>query len=49
MPDLTNVERGDVRCQVDFRDVYASLLGDWLGVDPTLVLDRSDSPVSLFA
>jgi uncharacterized protein (DUF1501 family) len=49
VPNLDNLDSGDVRHKVDFRDVYAGLLGDWLGVDPTLVLDRREAPVKLFA
>ncbi len=48
VPNLDDLDRGDVRHAIDFRDVYAGLLGDWLGVDPTQVLDRHESPVKLF-
>ena len=43
VPNLADLDDGDVRHQVDFRDVYASLLGDWLGVDPTAVLGARNS------
>ncbi len=48
VPNLDDLDNGDVRHTIDFRDVYAGLLGDWLGVDPTKVLDRSETPVKLF-
>ena len=37
-PDLSDLIDGDLRHALDFRDVYASLLRGWLGVDPTSVL-----------
>ena len=39
-PDLKNLLDGDVRHQVDFRQVYASVLDDWLGVRADGVLKR---------
>jgi uncharacterized protein (DUF1501 family) len=40
-PALTDLDGGDVRYSIDFRDVYASLLRDWLGVDDKPILGRS--------
>src|SRR5262249_59307404 len=37
-PDLTNLELGDPKFTTDFRDVYATLLKRWLGVDPKAIL-----------
>jgi uncharacterized protein (DUF1501 family) len=31
-PDLVNLDDGDLRMQVDFRQVYAAILDDWLDV-----------------
>ena len=44
-PDLQNLDQaGDVRFRIDFRDVYATLLGRWLNVDPVPILgERNDS------
>lgn len=39
-PDLTDLDDGDLRMQVDFRSVYAALLKGWLAVDPVKVLRR---------
>ena len=39
-PDLANLEDGDLRHAVDFRDVYAALLRRWLAVDPGPILGR---------
>lgn len=32
-PDLGDLEGGDLKMLVDFREIYASILEDWLGVD----------------
>ena len=37
-PDLTNLDQGDLRHQVDFRSIYAAILKDWLGADDTAIL-----------
>lgn len=43
-PSLTNLKDGDLRHQVDFRSVYASVLGDWLKANPRDVLQGSYRP-----
>lgn len=41
VPDLINLdENGDLRYSIDFRNVYASLLRDWLGANDQVVLGR---------
>ena len=37
-PSLTDLSQGDLKHHVDFRQVYATLLGDWLRTDPEAVL-----------
>ncbi|OGX82183.1 twin-arginine translocation pathway signal [Hymenobacter lapidarius] len=37
-PDLANLDQGDLRHQVDFRSIYASILKDWLGADDAAIL-----------
>ncbi len=49
MPDLANPDDGDLRYKIDFRDVYASLLGQWLGIDPAPVLGPREAALQLFA
>ena len=39
-PDLTNLADGDLRYKVDFRDVYATALDDWMGGDSGVVLGQ---------
>ena len=35
-PDLEHLVDGDVGHTIDFRSVYATLVQDWLGADPSL-------------
>lgn len=42
-PDLTDLDEGDIRFTVDFRDLYGSLLSDWLQVKPSQVIGREPS------
>jgi len=37
-PDLVNLDQGDLRHQIDFRSIYATILKDWLGADDTAIL-----------
>jgi uncharacterized protein (DUF1501 family) len=37
-PSLTDLDQGDLKYTTDFRDVYATLVGDVLGADPGSVL-----------
>jgi len=36
-PSLTDLDSGDLKFNVDFRQVYATVLQDWLGADPSQV------------
>jgi len=38
MPDLQDLDQGDLKFQVDFRQVYATILEKWLGADANKVL-----------
>ena len=38
MPSLTDLDRGDLKYNLDFRQIYATLLKGWLGADATKVL-----------
>ncbi len=48
-PNLTDLQEGDLKHEYDFRQVYASVLKDWLGTDPTAILGDSYNPLPLFA
>jgi uncharacterized protein (DUF1501 family) len=47
-PDLANLDEGDLKFAVDFRDVYATLLRRWVNVDPVPILGRRDEALPLF-
>lgn len=49
LPDLTNLDDGDITFTVDFRSVYASLLRDWLGVRPEYVIDSNLPILNIFS
>src|ERR1041385_1562911 len=40
LPDLNNLQEGDLKFTVDFKDVYATLLNKWLGADDAKILGR---------
>ena len=48
-PNLTDLENGDLRHQVDFRQVYAGVLQDWLDVNPSEIVLGNYAPLKLFA
>jgi uncharacterized protein (DUF1501 family) len=37
-PSLSNLDDGDVKMSVDLREVYATILENWLGIDSKTVL-----------
>ncbi len=38
LPDLADLDDGDLKFRVDFRQVYATLLNNWLGASPEAIL-----------
>ena len=38
LPDLGDLDEGDVKFKTDFRQVYATILEEWLGEDATTIL-----------
>jgi len=48
-PDLEKLEMGNLKHEIDFRQVYAGILDQWLGVNSKEVLGESFKPVELFA
>ena len=44
-PNLRQLHRGDLGFTTDFRRVYASVLRDWLDVDPAKVLESRQPPL----
>ena len=47
--DLSHLDDGDVRYQIDFRSVYADVLRDWFKLDPTPVLGKKMTPAGMFS
>src|SRR5688572_12808550 len=39
-PDLGDLQEGDLKYKVDFKNVYATLLEKWLNADATKILGR---------
>lgn len=48
LPDLVNLQNGDLKHNVDFREVYASALDNWMGGDSEVVLGQKFSPLGVF-
>lgn len=46
-PDLSDLEAGDLKSQVDFRQIYTSVLSDWLAIEPRTVLDDAHEGLPL--
>lgn len=40
LPDLNDLQDGDLKHKVDFKDVYATLLNKWLGADDKSILNK---------
>jgi len=39
VPDLSNLDSGDLRTEIDFRSIYWTIIRDWFGKDPYPVLN----------
>jgi uncharacterized protein (DUF1501 family) len=52
LPSLSDLEDGDLKHSIDFRDVYAAVVEDWLGGSSAPVLGasftRRASPLAIF-
>jgi uncharacterized protein (DUF1501 family) len=40
MPDLDDLDEGDLKYKVDFKNVYATVLNKWLGSDDQKILGK---------
>jgi uncharacterized protein (DUF1501 family) len=49
IPDLGHLQEGDVAHKIDFREVYAAMLDQWVGGDSETVLGRRFTPTDVFA
>src|SRR5882757_5183136 len=43
LPNLDDLAEGDLKYQIDFKDVYATLLHKWLGADDKSILGRQSA------
>ncbi len=48
-PSLKNLDQGDLKYQIDFRTVYASILENWLKADSEAILGKRFKPAQVFA
>ena len=46
-PSLTELEQGNLRHRIDFRQVYATILDQWLGVPSRQVLGQAYTPIEI--
>jgi uncharacterized protein (DUF1501 family) len=46
-PNLTDLQDGDIKYKIDFREVYAAALDNWMGGDSELVLGQKFSPLAI--
>ena len=47
-PSLADLDNGDLKFTVDFRQVYSTVLQDWLGVDASKILNSQFQTLNLF-
>ena len=43
MPDLNDLDQGDLKYKIDFKNVYATMLNKWLGADDKTILGKNFS------
>jgi uncharacterized protein (DUF1501 family) len=48
-PSLTDLEKGGLKHHTDFRQVYATVLERWLGIDSRKVLGRQFEPLDVLS
>ncbi len=46
MPDLSDLNEGDLKYNVDFKNVYATVLKKWLNADDQKILNGKYSPMN---
>lgn len=49
IPDLQNLNDGDLKFAVDFREVYAATIDEWMGGDSGIVLGEKFNPLNIYA
>ncbi|HLO98888.1 MAG TPA: DUF1501 domain-containing protein [Fimbriimonas sp.] len=48
-PNLSDLQDGDIKFQIDFRQVYSATLDDWMGGDSQIVMAQKFSPLGIIA
>ena len=48
LPDLSKLHDGDIAMQMDFREIYTTILQDWLATDPRQIITGSFNSLSIF-
>ena len=48
-PDMSDLVDGDLKTSIDFRQIYASILSDWLDVPPKEVISADQESLDLFS
>jgi len=48
IPDLSDLDDGDLKHSIDFRQTYSSVLSDWLKTDPDRILKSPSPGLALF-
>ena len=48
-PSLTDLDSGDLKYSIDFREVYAGVLEKWLKADAKAILEGSYRPANVIA
>ncbi len=43
-PSLTDLDQGDLKMTTDFREVYATMIKEWMGFDDTKSVLKADFP-----
>jgi len=46
LPDLSDLDDGDLKHKIDFKNVYATILNKWLGADDQKILNRKYDQLS---
>ncbi|MDC7998848.1 DUF1501 domain-containing protein [Gilvibacter sediminis] len=48
LPDLSRLNDGDLAMQIDFRQIYTTLLKDWFNTDPSGIVPGRFEPLNIF-
>ena len=46
IPDLADLDEGDLKYSIDFKEVYATVLNNWLSVEPGEIVGKKYKPMN---